>query len=184
MPDKHQSTGGRATTIAIDGPAASGKSAVGARVADELGYRFVDTGAMYRAITWAALRRSIDVNDAHALAAFAEGLRIDVHPDGDDTHVSRRRRGCDGAPPRRRRWKRMCRLSSRVPASAPTLVRIQRELARPRAHRHGRPRHRIASCCRTPLKVYLDASREVRAARRAAQMRATGEHPDLGAMLA
>ena len=49
--------------IAIDGPAASGKSTIGKRLADELGYLFFDTGVMYRAVTWIALQRGVDVHD-------------------------------------------------------------------------------------------------------------------------
>ena len=64
--------------IAIDGPVASGKTAVGLRLARELGYRLVDTGMMYRAVTWLALRREVDVEDETALTALAEGVRIDL----------------------------------------------------------------------------------------------------------
>ena len=50
-------------TIAIDGPAASGKSTVGCRVADELGFVYLDTGVLYRAVTWAALEEGIAIED-------------------------------------------------------------------------------------------------------------------------
>jgi CMP/dCMP kinase len=65
-------------TIAIDGPAASGKSTLGKRLADNLNYLFFDTGVMYRAITWLALKQSIDLTDSAALAALAEQTDIDV----------------------------------------------------------------------------------------------------------
>jgi CMP/dCMP kinase len=72
--------------IAIDGPAASGKSTLGLRLAQALDYLFFDTGVMYRAITWLALDRGIDVNDEAALTALAEETPIDVAtasvPDG------------------------------------------------------------------------------------------------------
>ncbi|MDP9257023.1 MAG: (d)CMP kinase, partial [Actinomycetota bacterium] len=58
--------------IAIDGPAGAGKSTVARAVADELGYRYLDTGAMYRAVTLAALRAGVDSEDAAGLAALAE----------------------------------------------------------------------------------------------------------------
>ena len=51
-------------TVAIDGPAGAGKSTIGALVAERMGYTFLDTGAMYRAVALAALRRGIDPNDA------------------------------------------------------------------------------------------------------------------------
>ena len=66
--------------IAIDGPAASGKSTLGRRLADALGYLFFDTGVMYRAVTWLALQRGTDVNDESAIAALAENAQIDVLP--------------------------------------------------------------------------------------------------------
>jgi CMP/dCMP kinase len=66
--------------IAIDGPAASGKSTLGRRLADALGYLFFDTGVMYRAVTWLALQRSTDVNDEGAVTSLAETVQIDVLP--------------------------------------------------------------------------------------------------------
>jgi len=66
--------------IAIDGPAASGKSTIGLRLANALGYLFFDTGVMYRAITWLALERGIDVRAEAAVSALAEEAQIDVAP--------------------------------------------------------------------------------------------------------
>jgi CMP/dCMP kinase len=66
--------------IAIDGPAASGKSTLGRRLADSLGYLFFDTGVMYRAITWAVLQHKVDVKDEAAVTRLAETLPIDVRP--------------------------------------------------------------------------------------------------------
>jgi CMP/dCMP kinase len=66
--------------IAIDGPAASGKSTIGLRLAKALGYLFFDTGVMYRAITWLALERGIDLRDEAAVSALAEEAQIDVAP--------------------------------------------------------------------------------------------------------
>jgi cytidylate kinase len=69
-------TGG--PTIAIDGPAGAGKSTVSRAVAAHLGLDRLDTGAMYRAVAWAALQRHLDLGDEAGLAALAETLRIDV----------------------------------------------------------------------------------------------------------
>jgi cytidylate kinase len=69
-------------TIAIDGSAASGKSTVGARLAQRLGYLYFDTGVMYRAVTWAVLDRKTDPEDVEAVSALAEKLLIEVKPDG------------------------------------------------------------------------------------------------------
>ncbi|HUH97865.1 MAG TPA: (d)CMP kinase [Anaerolineales bacterium] len=66
--------------IAIDGPAASGKSTLGRRLADWLDYLFFDTGVMYRAVTWTALQHGIDVRDEAAVTALAETIQIDVAP--------------------------------------------------------------------------------------------------------
>jgi cytidylate kinase len=69
-------TGG--PTIAIDGPAGAGKSTVSRAVAQHLGLDRLDTGAMYRAVAWAALARQVDLGDEGALADLAEHLRLEV----------------------------------------------------------------------------------------------------------
>ena len=66
--------------IAIDGPAASGKSTLGLRVANALGYLFFDTGVMYRAVTWLVLQHNVDPRDEAQVTALAEGTPIDVAP--------------------------------------------------------------------------------------------------------
>lgn len=70
----------RPRTVAIDGPAGAGKSTIGALVAERLGYLFLDTGAMYRAIALAALRRGIDPDDGERLAKLAREVRIAIGP--------------------------------------------------------------------------------------------------------
>jgi cytidylate kinase len=67
-------------TVAIDGPAGAGKSTIGALVAERLGYLFLDTGAMYRAVTLAASRRNIDPDDAAKLSELAKQVRIMIGP--------------------------------------------------------------------------------------------------------
>ena len=57
--------------VAIDGPAGAGKSTVARRLAERLGFRYLDTGAMYRALTWLALERGVSLEDDAALAALA-----------------------------------------------------------------------------------------------------------------
>jgi cytidylate kinase len=66
--------------IAIDGPAASGKSTVGKKLADDLGYLFFDTGVMYRAVTLAALEAGISVQNADAITELAENVVIEIRP--------------------------------------------------------------------------------------------------------
>jgi cytidylate kinase len=66
--------------IAIDGPAASGKSTLGKMLAEELGYLFFDTGVMYRAVTWLILQRGIAVEEEAAITALADNTPIEVRP--------------------------------------------------------------------------------------------------------
>jgi cytidylate kinase len=66
--------------IAIDGPAASGKSTLGKKLADELGYLFFDTGVMYRAITWVALQKGVAIADEAGVTALAESVDLDIRP--------------------------------------------------------------------------------------------------------
>lgn len=70
----------RPSIIAIDGPAASGKSTLGRRLAEALGYLFLDTGVMYRAVTWAVLQHGVDIHDEAAVDRVAETTLIDVRP--------------------------------------------------------------------------------------------------------
>jgi cytidylate kinase len=64
--------------IAIDGPAASGKSTIGRRLAEWLGFLYFDTGVMYRAVTLAAQKRGIEIEDEQAVSGLAETIRIDI----------------------------------------------------------------------------------------------------------
>ena len=66
--------------IAIDGPAASGKSTLGRRLADTLGYLFFDTGVMYRAVTWVTLQKRIEVKDEAAVTSLSRIVQIDIRP--------------------------------------------------------------------------------------------------------
>lgn len=69
-----------ADVIAIDGPAASGKSTLAKKLAEYLQYLFFDTGVMYRAVTWMALKRGVEILDETAITAVAEEIQIDVQP--------------------------------------------------------------------------------------------------------
>ena len=70
------------TRIAIDGPAGSGKSTIGEQLARRLGYLYVDTGAMYRAVTWLALQKGVDIHDGPALGALARRAEIVIGQPG------------------------------------------------------------------------------------------------------
>jgi len=67
--------------VTIDGPAGAGKSSVARGLAERLGFDFLDTGAMYRAVAWAALERGIDLTDAQQIVAVAESIRIEFRQD-------------------------------------------------------------------------------------------------------
>ncbi len=72
---------GRPLVVAIDGPSGSGKSSTARGVAERLGLDFLDTGAMYRAATWLALRRDVDRTDTHAVAELVRTARMDLQLD-------------------------------------------------------------------------------------------------------
>jgi len=75
----------RPKLITIDGPAGSGKSTIGEQLARRLGYLYIDTGAMYRAVTWLALQEGVDSTDGPALARLAQHAGIAIsHPQIDD----------------------------------------------------------------------------------------------------
>lgn len=171
--------------IALDGPAASGKSAVGLALAARAGYRFFDTGAMYRAMTWVALRRGIAPDDERALAALAESATVEVReaergaPEPTIVIID----GEDATPHLREpEVEANVSLVSRVPEVRSALVRLQRELAsRGSVIMAGRDIGTVV-LPDAGLKVYLDASPRVRALRRAAQMREAGGSADVGVL--
>ena len=77
--------------IAIDGPAASGKTVVGRELARRLGYWFLDTGIMYRAVTWLALERGVSPDDADGLGRLTEAVQVrPISKDGDSVEVAGR----------------------------------------------------------------------------------------------
>ena len=152
--------------IAIDGPAGSGKSTVARRLAEHLGLEYLDTGAMYRAVTFAALRRGVDPADADDVAKLVPQLELEVGGDTvrvDDVDASIEIRG-----PEVTRAVSTVAANPRVRAD---LVRRQREWARSRDG--GVLEGRDIGTVVFPdavLKVYLTARPEVRAARRSKEV--------------
>ncbi len=184
--DAH-TTSANARTIAIDGPAASGKSAVGAAVAARLGYRFFDTGAMYRATTWLALRRGIDAHDTAALTALAEHARIDAReaPVRDTERTIVIIDGADATPHLRDAdVEAHVSLVSRVAGVRTALVRIQRDLAADGGVVMAGRDIGTVVLPSADLKVYLDASQHVRAERRAEQMRGGDQARHIDSLMA
>jgi len=153
--------------IAIDGPAGSGKSTVAKALARRLGLEYLDTGAMYRAVTFAALRGRVDPSDAEDVAELARKLEIvvtdsEVTVDGIDATIEIR------GP----EVTRAVSLVAANPAVREELVRRQREWAS--ARDGGVLEGRDIGTVVFPdaaLKVYLTASPEVRAARRSTEVK-------------
>jgi cytidylate kinase len=163
--------------IAIDGPAAAGKTTVGRQVGCHLGYPFLDTGAIYRAMTWTALHRGVDLSDEDALSELAASISIDIGPpapdsiepctifvDGDDVTRNLRQPEVEAA----------VSLVSQVAGVRKALVKVQRDLAgRNSVVMAGRDIGTVV-LPKADLKVYLDASVEERARRRFAELSALG----------
>ena len=163
------------SVIAIDGPVASGKTAVGLHLARELGYRVVDTGMMYRAITWLALNRGLDLDDEDALVALAESAIIELDQPGVGGNPTLKINGIDVTSQLRApEVDRNVSLVSRVPGVRRAMVRRQRGLAAEgRLIMLGRDIGTVV-LPDAPLKVYLDASAPVRAARRHKELAEAG----------
>ena len=164
--------------VAIDGPSGSGKSSVSRGVARSLGLRYLDTGAMYRAMTWAALRAGINLDDADEIARIAESTRLGWSTDADESQVL-----VDGLDVSRAIREEAVTSTVSVVAAEPrtraVLVALQREAVRDALDAgqgivvEGRD---IGSVVLpdADLKVWLVADPEVRAARRAAEDAAAG----------
>jgi len=173
-------------TIALDGPAASGKSTVGSRVADALGYLFFDTGVMYRAVTWTALQRGIAISDEAAISQLAEDVPIDVRPPSQDDG-----RACDVLVEKEditwqtRRPEVDANVSavSAYPGVRAALTKQQRRIGlRGQVVMVGRDIGTVV-IPEAELKVYLDASAEERAKRRYEEIIGRGEEADYAEIL-
>ena len=154
--------------VALDGPAAAGKSSVGLSTARQLGLGYFDTGLLYRVLTWLALAQEISPDDALALARLVDSLAVDIDPvggvsrEGSDITAQLHQPAVDAAV-------------SRVSAHATVrdaMLPAQRSLIHPPGLvMAGRDIGTII-VPEAPLKIWLNASAEERARRRSAQ---TGE---------
>jgi cytidylate kinase len=169
--------------ITIDGPAGTGKSSVAQIVAERLGYDFLDTGAMYRAIGLAALRRGAKLDDQRDLTFIAKHCRIEfdwkAKPPGvllNDEPVGHLLRGKDATS--------AASYVAVVPAIREMLVKQQQEIGRGRPNlvTEGRDQGTVVFPD-AELKFYLDATPQERARRRVAQLRARGETVDFNEIL-
>jgi cytidylate kinase len=152
----------RRLIVAIDGPSGAGKGTVARAVAARLGYRHVDTGAMYRALAWKAVNESLDLADQDATAALARRARITVgdgvvQVDGEDVGAAIRTPEIDAA----------AAAVARQPRVREVLIVEQRRLgAGGGVVMEGRDIGTVVFP-RADVKIYLDASAEERARRRA-----------------
>lgn len=165
------------TVIAVDGPGAAGKSTVGLQLAQRLGYRFIDTGIMYRAVTVLALESRVDLGDGDGLVALAEAadLRLKTGPErGPWLRVFVGERDLTEAITKREVDRAVSQVSA-IPGVRYHLVALQRKFA---------SQGRVVMVGRdigtevlpdAPLKVYLDASQEERARRRFQELEERGE---------
>lgn len=173
-------------TIAIDGPASSGKSTLGKRLAGRLGYVFFDTGVMYRAVACAALARGLDIFNEVEITTLAENLQIDVRPastsdgrdndliaDGEDITWAIRSPEVDGC----------VSVVSAYPGVRLALTSLQRRIGlRGGVVMVGRDIGTVV-LPEAELKIYLDASAEERARRRYQERLDRGELPDFDEIL-
>jgi cytidylate kinase len=151
--------------IAVDGSAASGKSSVGRRLAAKLGYPFLDTGVMYRAITLAALDAGVNTSDQQALTQLARDAEIEVAINASDTIVEVSGRDVSQLL-RRPDVEESVSLVSRVPGVRDALVEQQRSIAEDRAIVMAGRDIGTVVLPHADLKLYLDAGIDERAARR------------------
>ena len=173
-------------TIALDGPAASGKSTVGSRVAEALDYLFFDTGVMYRAVTWIVLQRGVDILDEAAVAKLTEETPIDVLPPSQDDG-----RACDVLVEneditwqcRRPEVDANVSIVAANPGVRDALSMQQRRIGlRGKVVMVGRDIGTVV-LPEAELKIYLDASAEERAQRRYDEIIARGEEADYAEIL-
>lgn len=173
--------------IAIDGPVAAGKSTIGRLLAQRLGYRFVDTGEMYRALTWKALKLNIDLEDEAELSQLAFSTEIEFVPlaKSNEGYCSVLLDGCDVATKiHAPEVEAGVSLVAKVAGVRRVMVERQRRLAQDgKIVMAGRD---IGTTVlpHAALKVYLGASSEERARRRYQEVIERGEMADYQAILA
>lgn len=161
-------------TIAIDGPAASGKSTTAQMLAQRLGYIYVDSGAMYRAATLACIQAGINIDDEQSVTRFVEKIKITIkaHPPGQKTYLNDRDVTHLIRSPR---VNEIISVISAYPGVRAYLVRMQRQLAEAGGVvMDGRDIGTVV-LPNADLKVFMVASLQERARRRLKELQAQGE---------
>jgi CMP/dCMP kinase len=168
--------------IAIDGPAGSGKSSAARLLAKRLGYLYLDTGALYRAVGWKALKDGLDVRDEAALKGLCDHLDLSVEPDGDVMRVCVNGRNVSDQI-RTPEVSAAAAAVAVVAAVRQRLLGIQREIGRLGSSRGGIVvEGRDIGTVIFPdasIKFFLEASPEVRIKRRHDELRQQGQPVDL-----
>jgi cytidylate kinase len=173
----------RSLVVAIDGPAGAGKSTVSMRLTRELGYRLLDTGALYRSVALLAQRKSVDWSDEKALAEIAAGLEVDFQLVGDINHLSVAGEDLTTAI-RAPEISTGASVVSALPAVRAALLELQRSLGRAGGVvAEGRDVGTVVFPD-ADAKFYLTASDEVRAQRRFDELTAKGVEVDLESTMA
>jgi cytidylate kinase len=165
---------GKRLIIAIDGPSGAGKSTLAKRLARELGFTYMDTGAMYRALALKVLREGVDLTDDAAMARLIESTTVDLRPANGALRVL-----LDGADVaaeiRTPQVSQMASKASALPAVRTRLLELQREMGRRGSVvAEGRDIGTVIFPG-ADVKVFLQASAAERARRRFAELRAAGQ---------
>ena len=170
-------------SVAIDGPSGAGKSSLAKRLAADLGYVYVDTGAMYRAIGLYASRQGVDLRDAGAVAALLPGIHLDIRLEAGPQHVYLNGEDVSEAI----RAEAIGMAASAVAAHPPVrsfLLDTQRGLAaNQNVLMDGRDIGTVVLPHAT-VKIYLTASAEARADRRCKELQQKGQPADYDTVLA
>lgn len=169
--------------VAIDGPAGSGKSTVAKKVAERLGFKYIDSGAMYRAVTYAAMKEGLDLNDENALAEMVEKADIQLEKSDKGLRVLYNNTDVTDFI----RSAEVSRNTSPVAdciAVRRRLVDMQREYAESSGVVMDGRDIGTEVFPDARYKIYLDADAEERARRRLSDLEASGETADLQKVLA
>jgi len=168
--------------IAIDGPAGAGKSTIAKRAAGELGFIYVDTGALYRAIALYMMRRGISANDSAAVVAALPAISVDIVHEKGEQNVLLNGEGVS-AYIRSSEVSRGASSVSAIPEVREFLLKLQRDLAeKNNVIMDGRDIGTVV-LPEAKIKIYLSASPEDRAHRRFQEMLEKGVDAEFGSVL-